>query len=136
VRIVDGQPEQHVTPLALNPQPGVAPPTPRFPGASGPADAESQVSGVRDLTGERLSQLAASEAEFAAAQALAQSVDGGRRGRLEADMAPLGASYGDLMPLPPVPEGATAPAASFLYPEQGDLPTIAGGPFGGNEPGY
>lgn len=57
---------------------------------------------MRDLTGERLSQLAASEAECAAAQAFGMNADSGRRIGYAADMSPLAASYGDEMALPPV----------------------------------
>jgi hypothetical protein len=73
----------------------VVSPTPRIPGGS-------EQGGVRDLAGERLGQLAASEAECAAAQSYGMSADGGRRTGYAAGMAPLGASYGDEMALPPV----------------------------------
>jgi len=42
------------------------------------------------------------EAECAAAQSYGMSAGGGRRTGYAADMAPLGASYGDEMALPPV----------------------------------
>ena len=100
--IATGSAESHPTPLALNPQPAPDPVTPRFPGASGPSDAGPQVGGVRDTTGERLAQLAAGEAEWAAAQSAGMSADSGRRTGYEADMSPLAASYGDLMGLPDV----------------------------------
>ena len=86
MRIADGTPENHPTPLPIDTAatPGVAPPTPAF--ASG-----NEQGGVRDLAGERLSQLAASEAECAAAQSYGMNADGARRQHYAAGMAPLGA---------------------------------------------
>jgi len=81
--------------LDASASPAVVAPTPRIPGGS-------EQGGVRDLAGERLGQLAASEAECAAAQSYGMSADGGRRTGYAAGMAPLGASYGDEMALPPV----------------------------------
>jgi hypothetical protein len=97
VKIETGEAEAHPTPLALDAShsPAVVGPTPVF--AAG-----NEQGGVRDLTGERLSQLAASEAECAAAQSYGMGADAGRRTGYAADMAPLGASYGDEMTLPPV----------------------------------
>ena len=71
MRIADGAAETHETPLPMDTSatPAIAPPTPSFPAG--------KVQGaVRDLTGERLSQLAASEAECAAAQTYGMSADG------------------------------------------------------------
>jgi hypothetical protein len=97
MRIADGTPETHETPLPIDTAatPAVVAATAIFPSGN-------QQGGVRDLAGERLSQLAASAAECAAAQATGMSADGDRRGRYAASMAPLGASAGDAMALPPV----------------------------------
>jgi hypothetical protein len=95
VNIATGASEPHPTPLPIDTSatPAVVPPTPVFP-------AGSAQGGVRDLTGERLSQLAAAEADAAAAMSLGMGADGGRRTGYAADMSPLGASYGDEMALP------------------------------------
>ncbi len=116
MKIATGQAEQHPTPLPIDTAatPGVVSPTPRFPSGI-------EQSGVRDLTGERLSQLADSEAEIAAAQSFGVSADSGRRTGYAADISPLGASYGDEMSLPPVPEQITMPASGDLY-GQGNQP--------------
>ena len=97
MKIADGTPEDHPTPLGLDASatPGVAPP----PVTSGSG---TEQGGVRDCTGERLSQLAAAEAEISGAQHSGMSADGGRRRKYELDMAPLAASYGDEMTLPQV----------------------------------
>jgi hypothetical protein len=97
VKIETGTPEDHPTPLLLDASatPAVVAATPRFPSGT-------EQGGVRDLTGERLSQLAASEAEAASARAFGMSADSGRRTGYAADMSPLGAAYGDLLDLPPV----------------------------------
>jgi hypothetical protein len=97
MKISTGESESHPTPLPIDTAatPGVAPPT--AVAASG-----NQQGGVRDLAGERLSQLAASEAECAAAQSAGMAADAGRRTGYAADMSPLGASFGDEMTLPPV----------------------------------
>jgi hypothetical protein len=120
MRIEDGAAESHPTPLAIDAShsPGVVGATPAF--ASGTAQG-----GVRDLTGERLSQLAASEAECASAQAFGMSADGGRREHYLTTTSPLGASAGDAMDLPPVPDNALPPAASYGYPFAGMEPTPA-----------
>jgi hypothetical protein len=97
MRIADGAPESHPTPLPYDPgaSPGVAAATPRL----GPGTGQG---GVRDVTCERLAQLAAGEADTAAAQSAGMSADAGRRTGYAADISPLAASYGDEMALPPV----------------------------------
>lgn len=97
MRIEDGVAESHPIPLAIDAShsPGVVGATPAF--ASGTAQG-----GVRDLTGERLSQLASSEAELGAAQAFGSAADGDRRQHYLATMGPLGGSAGDAMALPDV----------------------------------
>ncbi len=126
--IASGTPEDHPTPLPLDASglPAVAPPTPTAP--SGP-----EQGGVRDLTGERLSQLAASEAECAAAQSYGMAADADRRTGYAASTASLGAA----MSLPPVPDNAVPPAMSDLYPFAGMEPTpaAAGWDYTGSEPG-
>jgi hypothetical protein len=123
MKIATGQPEDHPTPLPLDASglPGVAPPTVTAPGSDSPANAGLQVGGVRDLTGERLSQLAAGEADWAAAMSAGMSADADRRAHYAAAMAPLGASATDEIALPAVPEDATSVANDFLY-SQGDQP--------------
>jgi hypothetical protein len=95
VKIATGSAEQHETPLPLDPQPAVAPPTPV---ASPPAPGAP----ARDTTGERLSQLAAGEADVRAAQASGMAAERDRRAHYGSDVLPVGASYGDPMTLPPV----------------------------------
>lgn len=120
MRIEDGQAEQHPTPLPLDAShsPGVAPATPAF--ASGTAQG-----GARDLTGERLSQLASNEDEIAAAQSFGMSADGSRRQHYLATVAPLGASAGDLMPLssppldPAAAPGEAEPWGALYTPPRG-----------------
>src|SRR5690242_2796520 len=98
MRIVDGTPEDHPTPLPLDAgsSPAVAPVTPRYPSGNQQGGVLADISGV-DFTG-----------EVAAAMSLAMSADAGRRTGYEASMKPLAASYGDLMPVsnPPLDPGA------------------------------
>lgn len=129
MKIETGTPEDHPTPLPLDASasPAVVAPTPRIPGGS-------EQGGVRDLTGERLSQLGAAEADIAAAQSAGQSADAGRRLHYVASQTPLGASYGDQMDLPPVPSAAVPPAMSDLYPYSGMEPTPAAAGY--EDPAY
>jgi hypothetical protein len=122
MRIETGAAESHEAVLPLNPaaSPGVQGPT-AVAGQLTPADQTP----ARDLTSERLGLLAASAAECAAAQSYGQSADGSRRQHYLAGMAPLGASAGDQMVLPPVPDNALPPALSDLYPYAGMEPTAA-----------
>lgn len=120
MRIQDGQAEQHTSVLPLDPEhsPAVTAPTPAF--ASG-----AQQGAVRDCTAERLGQLAASEAECAAAQSTGMSADSGRRQHYLATMAPLGASAGDVLPVaaepldPGAAAGETAPWGAYYTPPRG-----------------
>jgi hypothetical protein len=117
MKISTGASESHETPLPLDASglPGVQAPTAIAPG-------ETVQGAVRDLTGERLAQLAAGTADASAAMAAGMAADSDRRGRYATSMAPMGASYGDLLPLPePVPEQVTSPASDSLY-GQGDQP--------------
>ena len=124
MRIADGQSESHPTPLPYDPgaSPGVADPGLRVPGGSGQG-------AVADVTGQRLSQLAAAEADIAAAQSAGMAADAGRRQHYLASQTPLGASAGDQMTLPPVPSAAVPPAMSDLYPYSGMEPTPAAAGF-------
>lgn len=115
--IATGRPENHPTPFPYDPalSPALARQTPVSPSGS-------EQSGVRDLTGERLSQLASGEADARAAQSAAQGAENDRRGGYHADILPLGAEYGDLLALPVLPDNAVPPAMSGLYPYAGDEP--------------
>jgi hypothetical protein len=85
MNIATGTPEDHPTPLPVDASglPGVAPPTAIASGAA-------VQGGVRDLTGERLSQLAAAEAQIAGAQSAGMAAELGRRDGYHADMIQLG----------------------------------------------
>jgi len=76
---------------------------------------------VFDSTAAFAQQAREGAAAAAAAMSAGMAAAGDRRGRYEAAMSPLGASYGDAMMLPVVPEDATAPASDFLF-AQGDQP--------------
>ncbi len=102
MKIATGQPEDHPTPLPLNPQPAPDPVSPQFPGADSPADAASQIGGVMPATAMFAEQAAAGTADCAAAMSSGMGADADRRGRYEASMAPLGASAGDALSLPEV----------------------------------
>ncbi len=97
MKIATVEAEAHPTPLPYNPQPTVAP-----PGAVASAPDGPTIDG-RDTTAEYQAQMAAALAGVAAAQAAGQAAETGRRLGYEADIRPLGASYGDEMILPPVP---------------------------------
>jgi hypothetical protein len=97
VRIEDGSAESHtpVLPLDASAIPAVVAATRIFPSGT-------EQGGVRDAAAERLAQLAASQAECAAAQAFGMSADADRRTECAAAMLPLAATYGDEMTLPAV----------------------------------
>jgi hypothetical protein len=137
VIIATGETESHpgsgATPLPYDPglSPGVAPPTMIVMGQlSGPT-----VPG-RDTTGEYQSQMAAAEAECHAAQSAGMSAENDRRAGYDRSILPAGATYGDTMTIPPVPDNAVPPAMSDAYPYAGMEPTPAGAGFfhGGDEP--
>jgi hypothetical protein len=115
MRIETGTPEDHPTPLPLDASatPGVVAATPRFPSGVQQGGALTNTAGV-DFT-----------ADAAAAMSSGMAADADRRGRYAAGMAPLGASAGDQMDLPPVPDNALPPAMSDLYPYAGMEPTAA-----------
>lgn len=115
MRIQDGTPEDHpnVLPLDVGATPAVVAPTPRFPSGNQQGGVLMDTSGV-DFT-----------AEAAAAMASGMAADADRRGRYEQGMSPLGASYGDSMPLSSPPDdpgagpGEAEPTASFYDPPRG-----------------
>jgi hypothetical protein len=117
MRIADGSPEDHPTPLPLDPSatPGVQRPGAREPGGA-------VQGGTRDTVGERLSALSAAEAAIGAAQSAGMAASADRRGHYEASMAPLGASAGDAMSLPDVPAYTLPPPPLAGYPWSGDEP--------------
>jgi hypothetical protein len=127
VKISTGTPEDHPTPLPVDTSatPGIAPPTPVSAAGNEQGGVLLDISGV-DVT-----------AEASAAMAAGMNADADRRGRYAASMAPLGASAGDAMNLPPVPDNAVPPAMSDLYPFAGMEPTpaAAGWDYTGAEPG-
>ena len=134
MKIATGTPEDHPTPLPYSPGDPLAGVTPRTPVASGPADAGPLQGGVRDLTGERLAQLAAGEADAGAAMAAGMAAEGDRRSGYQAQALPLGSHIGDDLVLPAVPTNAVPPAMSDLYPWSGQEPTPADAPgvYGGS----
>jgi hypothetical protein len=115
VKIETGTPEDHPTPLPIDAShsPGVVAATPRYPSGTEQGGALTNTAGV-DFTG-----------EAAAAMAAGMAADADRRGRYAASMAPLGASAGDAMTLPPVPDNTLPAAASYGYPFAGMEPTPA-----------
>jgi len=117
--IATGQPEDHPTPLPYDASqsPALARPTSI---ASAPSPV-NQV-GVFDATAEQGARLSGYEADVRAAQATGQNARNSMLAAYEADIAPPGAMYGTQPTLPLVPEAATAPSNSFLYPWQGDEP--------------
>jgi hypothetical protein len=129
VRIETGAPETHesVLPLDASASPGVATPTPRIPGGS-------EQGGVMPTTAMFGEQAAAGTADCAAAMSLGMGADSDRRGRYAASMSPLGASYGDALPLPEVPDNTLPAAASYGYPYPGLEPTEAAAGF--EDPDY
>jgi hypothetical protein len=116
VKISTGTPEDHPTPLPIDTSatPAVAPPTPVFPSGTEQGGVLKDTSGV-DFT-----------AEAAGAMSAGMAADYGRRDHYAASMAPLGASAGDQMALPAIPDNALPAAASDLYPFPGMEPTPAG----------
>ena len=121
MKIATGETEQHPTPLPIDTSatPGVVAPGPTFPGASGPADAASQIGGVMPTTAMFAEQAAAGTADCAAAMSSGMGADADRRGRYEADISPLGASYGDDLALPPVTSDTSKHTGSPGSPDSG-----------------
>ena len=111
MKIADGTPEMHETPLPVDTSatPGVAPPTPVFPSGNVQGAVLGDISGV-DFT-----------ADAVAAMHAGMAADADRRGRYASAMGPMGAAATDEMSLPPVPEQVTAPASGNLY-GQGNQP--------------
>jgi hypothetical protein len=117
MRIRDGQPEDHPTPLALDPSssPGVAPAGVREPAGGAQA-------GTFDAAGFQSARLAAGEADWQQAMSEGMAADAARRQHYVAAMAPLGASAGDQMNIPPVPAYQLPPPPLAGYPYSGDEP--------------
>lgn len=111
MKIADGTPEAHETPLPVDTahSPAVAGLTPVFAAGNVQGAVLGDISGM-DFT-----------AEAAAAMHAGMAADADRRGRYAAAMSPMGASATDEMSLPPVPEQVTAPASGNLY-GQGNQP--------------
>jgi hypothetical protein len=124
MEIATGTPEDHPTPLPLDQgqSPGVVAPT----AIAGNAPVQG---GVLDLTGQRLSQAAASEAEWSAAMSSAMGAEHGRRDHYAVDILPQGASYGDPVPVEQYPNPAfevpASQSADYLF--AGDEPVPPAG---------
>jgi hypothetical protein len=134
--IATGTPETHPTPLPIDASnsPGVQQPT-ATAGLLTPADQGP----VRDLTGERLSQLAGYEQDITAAMHSGMAAETDRRSGYAADMVNDGpGQYGDLMDLPSgYPDagtvgGLTDPAGNFYTPPREGAPETY--TAAGNEP--
>jgi hypothetical protein len=119
--IKSGQAESHETPLPIDTSatPGVAPQPTRFPSETG---RDGSQGGVRDLAGERLSQLDASAADAAAAMHAGMAADADRRGRYATGMSPLGASYGDALPVVEYGASGATVAGSWFDPPRSGTP--------------
>jgi hypothetical protein len=115
MRIETGAAEAHpsVLPLDTSATPGVVAATPRYPSGTEQGGVLADISGV-DF-----------EADAAAAMAAGMAADADRRGRYLANMQPLGASAGDLMPVssPPLdpagPLGEAEPWGATYDPPRG-----------------
>ena len=111
--IKSGQAETHETPLPLDTSatPGVAPPTPVFPSETGRDGSQGGV--LADISGVDFT------ADAAAAMHAGMAADADRRGRYATTMSPLGASYGDDLPLPPYGTGGTVAGSWYDPPRSG-----------------
>jgi hypothetical protein len=85
------------------PGPATAGVSARVPVASGPGDAGPLMGQPRDQAGEQAAQLAAEQAAITAAMSTGMSTENDRRARHQADIEPIGATYGDPLTLPPPP---------------------------------
>jgi hypothetical protein len=99
--------------------------TPVVPVADGPADTGPLVTEERDLTGERLEQLAGYEQDITAAQAAGMGAENDRRTGYMSQIEPPGSAYGAAMTLPPVPVNVPPPPPVGGYPFAGDEPVTA-----------
>jgi hypothetical protein len=119
MRIADGSSEDHPTPLPLDESasPALARPT-VIASAPGPGNQTPAFDAVSDQSG----RLRAYESDARAAMQAGMDARVSMLGMYESDIRPLGADYGSQPALPIVPEAATAPSNSFLYPWQGDEP--------------
>jgi hypothetical protein len=94
---------------------------------------------VLDTTAMNLAQMAAGEADCRAAQTTGMTAENDRRAGYQAQVLPLGGHAGDQLAIPLVPDAATPPAMSDLYPWPGQEPApasagLAAYPNTGNEP--
>jgi hypothetical protein len=114
--IKSGQAESHPTPLSLDTSatPGVAPQPQRFPSETGRDGSQGGV--ARSIAGVDFTD------DAAAAMNAAMAADADRRGRYEIGMSPLGASYGDSLPLPEYGTGGATVAGSFYDPPRSGAP--------------
>jgi hypothetical protein len=135
MEIATGRPEEHPTPLPLQDSgPGITP----LAGLPVTSGSGTEQGGVRDTAGERLSALAAAEADVRAAQAAGMSAEHDRRAHYAADILPIGAAYGDTMTLdggsldPGAGGGVTLPAGFFYDPPRLGAPETY--VAAGNEP--
>jgi hypothetical protein len=128
--IASGRPEGHesLLPLDASGIPAVAPVTPVF-GQLTPADQTPAFDAAADQVG----RLGGYEADIRAAQATGQNARNAMLSHYGADVLPVGASYGDPMALPVVPDNALPPASSGGYPYSGDEPVV---PPSAGFPGY
>ena len=114
--IKSGQAEQHPTPLPLDTSatPGVAPQTPRFPSETGRDGTQGGV--LADTSGVDFT------ADAAAAMHAGMAADADRRGRYATGMSPLGASYGDDLPVRRVRHRRATVAGSWFDPPRSGAP--------------
>ena len=101
-----------------------------LPGVQAPtviADYAMVQGGVRDLTGERISQLDSAESQIAAAMSSGMGIENDRRLAHQSDLLPTGADYGVPMDISGYVYDQTVPPASQdPYLNSGDEP-VAGG---------
>jgi hypothetical protein len=111
--IKSGQAESHPTPLSLDTSatPGVAPQPQRFPSETGRDGSQGGVAG----------SIAGVDFTDDARQAMhaGMAADADRRTGYAADMNPVGANYGDLLPLPAYGTDGTVAGHRFDPPRSG-----------------
>ena len=114
--IKSGQAEQHPTPLSLDAShsPGVVRPTPVFPGETGRDGSQGGV--LADTSGVDFT------ADAAAAMHAGMAADADRRGRYATAMSPLGASYGDALPVVEYGASGATVAGSWFDPPRSGTP--------------
>ena len=107
----------------------MSPAVARLPVTAGQLDPVTDQMPQRDLTGERLADLAVMEADCRAAQAAGMSAEDDRRDHYQGQALPLGGRIGDTMTLPMSPldpgvgsTGTTDPSGAFYDPPRGGAP--------------